>query len=106
MKWLWYYLLDLIIARWYKPGQQVWGNCYLCLLLYWRYENSQLIITRSSSHDLISHIAWTCKLPRDLEVVHLQPVKRRYGWRALLHSIVYKGEWRRGPLFKKKDGDR
>src|SRR5574340_48522 len=102
MKWIWHALLDWLIVRLnIKPGGRTYGNCFLAWILYFRYDG-HIIITKSASHRIIPHLSWAEKLP-PIEVLHLQPVKRRYGWRALVCSAVFRGEWRREMLISKKD---
>ena len=75
----------------FKPGQITWGNCWLAWFIYWR-DGGHLIISRSTGHAVIPHVSWAAALP-SVEVIHLLPIVRRYGWRALFASIFFKGKW-------------
>lgn len=91
-------ILDWLISK--LCHGVVWGNCYYALLLYARH-GGHLIITNSTGHPVIPHVAWTGKLP-PTEVVHLLPLKRRYGWKAILFSPMFKGEWKTAVIGKER----
>jgi hypothetical protein len=82
-----------------QPGSTGWGNCYLALLLYIT-KGGYLVFRRSTGHPAIPHVMWAPTI-KELEVQHFLPITRRYGWRAIACSPLFKGRW-----FTQKIGDK
>lgn len=68
-----------------------WGNCWLAVLLF-SSRGGHLIVSRSTGHAAIPHVSWTAALP-SVEVIHLMPINRRHGWRAIFCSPLFRGKW-------------
>lgn len=84
-------MLDWLVRKLCQPGSIVYGNCYLAVLLIYRF-GGHLIITRSVGHDKILHVSYAPDLA-PTKVLHLLPLKRKHGWRAIFASPFFKGKW-------------
>lgn len=82
-----------------ESGREMFGNCYLAVYLY-ATRGGHLVITRSTGHPIIPHIAWCEVLPL-IDVVHFMPKKRRFGWRAIFCSPIFKGIWKHETIGRK-----
>lgn len=62
------------------------GNCLRALYWWWR-NGGALIIQRSESTAWAPHFMWTEKLHPEQRIKHVQPKRRVFGKRALLHML-------------------
>lgn len=72
--------------------RELCGNCFWVFFRPWR-DGLAFFVRRSHSTALIPHAGLIVKMHPDTVIRHFQPINRRHGWRALLHSPWFYGKW-------------